>query len=375
MRMQDAVMSLLLKEPFYGSLASAISMQPSEKAQKLNMTLLPSPVLRYNPTWFESLPDSMAIGALVHELLHLVLLHALRRGDRDPLLWAACCDMAVNDQLPPALLSPDAVTTEKIEKEYRLKLERNRSAEHYYEALDKLDDSLSFFTREGEALLRTSGRAELQATLLSEEEASQMNERALKSMLGELIDAAHRGGELPQVIESELEPLYEKPQIDWKIIFKRFLTGRGRMQSRATYKRESRRYDGYPGSKRSVGLKVLIALDESGSITNEQLQTFLSELIEINRITNAEIMVTEFDTECSRPQPVAEYRVGKKREKNGGTDFRPVFTLADSLRVPLLVIFTDGDGTAPDRANQKVLWVLTKGGKLPADYGYGVFFE
>jgi predicted metal-dependent peptidase len=158
-------------------------------------------------------------------------------------------------------------------------------------------------------------------------------------------------------------------------MFKRFLTGRGRMQTRATYKRESRRYDNYPGSKRSVGLRVLIALDESGSISNDQLQTFFNELMALNRITNAQILVTEFDTECSKPMSAEEYRHAKAREKNGGTDFKPVFALADSLKVSLVVIFTDGEGSAPSEVSQRVLWVLTKGGKQPANYGYSVTFE
>ncbi len=38
----------------------------------------------------------------------------------------------------------------------------------------------------------------------------------------------------------------------------------GRIEIHATYKRDSRRFDGFPGHKRSVGMKVLIALDESG---------------------------------------------------------------------------------------------------------------
>ena len=138
------------------------------------------------------------------------------------------------------------------------------------------------------------------------------------------------------------------------------------METRASYKRVSRRYEGNPGNKRSVGLDVLIALDESGSISDDQLQTFYVELMAVNRITNARILVTEFDTACTPPKPAAEYRHVAKRTKNGGTDFRPVFELADRLKHSQVVIFTDGEGIAPDRANQRVLWVLTKGGKQPA---------
>ncbi len=376
MRIQDGVMKLLFSQPFYGALAASVSISESKRTAKLQMSLLPSPVLKYNKAWYEELSDAQAIGALLHELLHLLLLHALRRGERDPLLWAVCCDMAVNDQLPSDMLPPEAVTTEKIEKEIHKKLTRGASAERYYaELIALLDDNISLVQRESMVSLRMSSGSLLEADIQAEEDVSQVSEQALKSALRELIDEARPGGEVPQAIAGELETVYEQARIDWKTMFKRFLTGRGRMQTRATYKRESRRYDSYPGSKRSVGLKVLIALDESGSITNEQLQTFFNELMALNRITNAQILVTEFDTACTKPQPANEYRHAKTREKSGGTDFRPVFTLADSLNVSLVVVFTDGDGTAPERVNQRVLWVLTKGGHQPAPYGYSATFE
>ena len=376
MRIQNAVMKLLLSQPFYGSLAAAVSLRESRATAKLQMTLLPSPVLKYNNDWYETLPDAQAVGALLHELLHLLLLHALRRGERDPLLWAVCCDMAVNDQLPAEMLPPEAVTTEKIEKEVHHELQRGASAERYYaELISLLDDRISLVQRESTVSLRMSNGSLLEADMQQEEDVSQVNEQALKSKLRELIDEARPGGEVPKALAGELETVYEQARIDWKTMFKRFLTGRGRMQTRATYKRESRRYDSYPGSKRSVGLKVLIALDESGSISNDQLQTFFNELMALNRITNAQILVTEFDTECTKPMPAEEYRHAKPREKSGGTDFKPVFALADSLKVSLVVIFTDGEGTAPEQVSQRVLWVLTKGGKQPASYGYSVTFE
>ena len=376
MRMQDAVMKLLLSQPFYGALAASISLHESKAVPKLQMSLVSSPVLKYNAGWFEGLTDAQAVGALLHELLHLLLLHALRCGERDPLLWAVCCDMAVNDQLPPDMLPPEAVTTEKIEKEIHHELQRGASAERYYaELVSLLDNRLSLTQRESTVSLRMSSGSLLEADIQSEEDVSQVNEQALKSKMRELIDDARPGGEVPQAIAGELETVYAQAQIDWKTMFKRFLTGRGRMQTRATYKRESRRFDSYPGSKRSVGLRVLIALDESGSISNEQLQTFFNELMTVNRITNAQILVTEFDTACTKPLPAGEYRHVKAREKSGGTDFKPVFALADSLKVSLVVIFTDGDGSAPEQVSQRVLWVLTKGGKQPAPYGYSVTFE
>lgn len=377
MRMQDAVMKLLLSQSFYGSIASAISIRESRTTANMEMSLSPSPILKYNKEWYESLNDAQALGALLHELLHLLLQHALRRGDRDPLLWTVCCDMAVNEHIPPDMLPPEAATVEKIEQKIHIKLDRLKSVEYYYAMLSKLlDDRFSFMQREDKVTLSCSNTMLFEARRQADEDIPQVSEQALKSKLHEITDEAYQKGEVPNGLFGELDDtFYKRAQIDWKGMFKRFLTGRGRMETRATYKRVSRRFDNYPGSKRSVSLRVLIALDESGSITNEQLQTFLHELAEVNRITNAQILVTEFDTECTPPKPAAEYRHMRQREKKGGTDFRPIFALADSLMISLVAIFTDGEGIAPDHADQRVLWVLTKEGKQPAPFGYSVRFE
>jgi predicted metal-dependent peptidase len=84
------------------------------------------------------------------------------------------------------------------------------------------------------------------------------------------------------------------------------------------------------------------------------------------------MMVTKFDTTCTPPVSAKRFAADSVRVKSGGTDFRPVFALADSLRIPLLIIFTDGDGPAPEISNQKTLWVLTPGGTRPSLFGESV---
>jgi predicted metal-dependent peptidase len=179
---------------------------------------------------------------------------------------------------------------------------------------------------------------------------------------------------MPEELADSIDEVYRDIQIDWRVILKRFLTGRGKMIVRKTYKRQSRRYEELPGTKRSVGVNALIAIDESGSISDTLVKEFYQELKEINKITGASMLVTRFDTECSEPVPLSAFVVKDKRAKRGGTDFRPIFKLADDRKIPLIIIFTDGDGEAPANANQNTLWVLTKNSKKPAAFGYFLDF-
>jgi len=393
MRIQDALIKLLMLQPFYGALASVLSIQESDTVKKEEMSLLPTPSLKYNKKWYEELPDAQAVGVLMHELLHLLLLHALRQGSRDPLLWAICCDMAVNDHIPDEMLPDNAVTTEQIELIVKCKLERMRSAEYYYNKLSGLPDApISLLKREGAVTLPKVNGSLMEADIQKKEDINRVNEAALKNKLNEIVEMASQNDELPpellhkEEIENqndELSPelLHEfvispkRSKINWKNMFKRFLSGRGRMQIRATYKRDSRRFEGFPGHKRSIGMKVLVALDESGSISDKQLNIFYNELMSINRITGVDVLVTEFDTECSEPQPAQLFIHQKNRNKEGGTDFRPIFKLAEELNIFSVVIFTDGNGNAPEEVNQRVLWILTSDGRQPAPFGYSVNFE
>lgn len=376
MRIQDALINLLMRQPFYGTLASVLSIQESNAVTKMEMSLIPTPSLKYNREWYEELPDAQAVGALMHELLHLLLLHALRQGNRDPLLWAVCCDMAVNDHIPDDMLPDNAVTTEQIELKMKCKLERMRSAEYYYNKLSSLlDDSISLVKREGTVTLPSVNGSLMEADIQKEKDINHVNEAALKNKLHEIVEIASQNGELPPELLHEFVISPKRSKMDWQNMFKRFLSGRGRMQIRATYKRDSRRFEGFPGHKRSIGLKVLIALDESGSISDEQLDIFFNELMSINRIPGADILVTEFDTECSEPKPAQVYLHQRNRNKKGGTDFSPIFKLAEKLNIFSVVIFTDGEGNAPAEVNQRVLWILTRDGKQPAPFGYSVKFE
>jgi predicted metal-dependent peptidase len=376
MRMRDAVIDLLIRQPFYGSLATSISIAESADVPAMRMSLSPAPVLQHNLAWYEGLPDSMAKGALLHELLHMLLLHATRRNGRDPLLWAVATDLAVNEHIPKDMLPKDAATIETVGRKVGRALEGGKSAEGYYADLSALlDDTFSLNLKNDAAILTRGDESILIADLQHEEDIARVDQQALQSKMDRLVDGALENGELPRALGGLFDADFMRAQIDWRNAFKRFLTGRGRIQTRATYKRESRRFDAPPGKKRSLGIDVLIALDESGSISDDQLRMFLNELREVNRITNARIQVTEFDMKCTPPRPAEEFRHKTQRSKNGGTDFRPIFELADEMRVSLVVVFTDGEGAAPISVNQRVLWVLTKGGKQPAPFGDCAQFE
>jgi len=372
---EQAVLQLLVKQPFYGSLASAVSWAEDAKVLHLAVRCASPPVLAYHRAWFEALPPARAVGAVLHELLHLILLHPLRRAERTPHLWALACDMAVNEHIPRSQLPPDAVTVEKIAREITYAVPRNRSAETYYLILASTTAFVSFTESEDQVSVFLEGGEELRADKTPDQPPAEGGGAPSLDLLSEWARQAGGENEIPPELAPLMTELYQPARVNWRNVLKRFLTNRGTIQVSKTYKRESRRYDTFPGTKRTKGFTALLAFDESGSISDRQRAEFLAELTAIKKITGTEVLVTPFDTACSQPQPLRAFDPRQRRVRRGGTDFRPVFALADQKRIPLLIVFTDGDGPAPEATNQKVLWVLTPGGKAPVGYGHTVHFQ
>ena len=375
MKMSEAMLNLLLKQPFYGYVAASVTPAESDDIEKIKMLNGAALRLLYNRQWFESLKPEYAMGVLIHELLHIILLHPHRREGRNPLLWEVACDMAVNEQVSQELLMKDAITVKAISVEIREKLPPQKSAEFYYDVISKLEGEFSFFELKDDIHVVLKSGLELTANRQMEDETSEINKSALKSMLSDMIEQAQLEGEIPGGINSIISDIYRTTDVNWRNVLRRFLTGKGRITKRKSFKRESRRFEDLPGDKRILGLDALVALDASGSISDKQLSLFHGELMKIKRLTGAKLLVTQFDTSCTPPVTLERYAKEKARSKNGGTDYRPIFELSDKLGMSLVIIFTDGEGTAPTESNQRVVWLLPKGGRKPAEYGHYVEYE
>jgi predicted metal-dependent peptidase len=123
-------------------------------------------------------------------------------------------------------------------------------------------------------------------------------------------------------------------------------------------------YGVYYPSPKSELLKIAVAVDTSGSVSDNQLDEFLTEvrnilqsfssfrarLLACDAAVHADMMaVHDSDFESFL----------KCLSGSGGTDFRPVFKKIDDDPPEVLVYLTDGDGTYPD-SNQPfdVIWVM-----------------
>ena len=127
--------------------------------------------------------------------------------------------------------------------------------------------------------------------------------------------------------------------------------------------------DIHPGIKRGYTAKLLIAIDESGSVNDEMLEMFFAELESLTK--KVDVTLLHFDCSCSM-KDLYEWKKGTrpklKRMKGGGTDFDAPTRLANDPknrgRWDGMLIMTDGCAPAPNASRIRRGWILGQGCQL-----------
>jgi len=147
-----------------------------------------------------------------------------------------------------------------------------------------------------------------------------------------------------------------------------------------TWQRPSRRNAGHSGevlwpSLRSHAGDIHVAIDVSGSVTDQDLAAFLGELNALKGTTPVRITLFACDSELAQGapwifEPWDELRLPRQFAGGGGTSFVPVFDwiARHGQRPDTLVYFTDAEGEFPPQVpDYPVLWLVK--GKAPVPFG------
>ena len=328
-------------------------------------------VIYFNPLIFLNLTLKQMETTIKHEILHIVSLHLLRakeckQAGYSPLAINTAMNLVVNTYLDN--LPPYAVTLEWVNLNYALKLLPFEPFEYYVEKLQTAIDLLE--TDKDEAADEDSTETietgyDPEKTHDIWEESNDIDEKTLTEFTEKIITHAQQGS-IPNYVESLLAALKNsKGTLPWNIYLKR-LMGTVESNKKKTITRRNRRQPDrldLRGQLRSHKAKIAVALDISGSISDEEFQQAIKEVFAIVRNYNHELTIIECDNEIRRVYKVKSAKDVKERSNiRGGTKFTPVFEYANTSKLDLLVYFTDGKGedellTIPK--GYKTLWVIS----------------
>jgi len=324
-----------------------------------------------NPDFFNPLPLEQRIGILMHETLHIILKHLNRKGERDHKLFNVACDIALNQKIDRNMLPNGALYPDTFKDEKGKSWPEDETAEFYYELAKKEKEKQEQEKKEkedqdsegnedcdnpgdsepgdegdgkgqgeggepgepgqgGNGFKPENGNPNLtgeeEATLDSHDmwgEGTPEEEELAKEMMSKIIDQAieKSRGNTPGNISDILELWKSKPKLSWKKILKRYISSKkGARQS--TIKKRNRRIRviGIKGNKVSYDMpNVVVGIDTSGSMSDEEIQSGLIEIADICRKTNSSMQIAQIDTRITGLETFNEKSKAFKRKGYGGT--------------------------------------------------------
>jgi predicted metal-dependent peptidase len=349
-----ARIGLMLRASFFGNLASRMKLIKSDDWCSTAATN--GRDFYYNSEFVEKLSVKNLEFLFGHEILHCAFDHFGRKGSRDHRLCNIAQDYAVNSILidekigTPITIVPilhnvkfRSLAWEEI---YELLLEDAQfiTLEDLLDQLgDTLDDHLSQDDGEtGDGDNEGSGRPKF-----SKEEWQSIKDSMKEAMIQAHAAAA---GNVPAAIKRLVQDMTE-PKMNWRELLQ--MNIQSIVRSNYSFSRPSRK--GWasgailPGMIPEQTIDIAIALDMSGSIGQQEVTIFLSEINGIvSQYQDFKINLFCFDTQTYSDATFTHDSINDLMEYEpiggGGTDFACIFEhLKEKQSVPKkLIIFTDG---------------------------------
>ncbi len=403
-----ALIDLIVENPFFAGLSRFIRKSQDFKIPTIGVGFDEQKdefVMWYNPEFISKLTKKQLSNILVHEFYHIVFEHISSRRKKPHLLWNIATDLAINSIiiqngkryhanesemdfpegafLPGEDFSKYNPKASEEDQKFFSALKKLENSEYYFDALQEYfknreSQSNSGSDGESENNGEGSGSSSLPEGFDSHEkwdDSSSANKQLIKQKLQKIVEkaaqeASKKGwGNIPQAIREQINNVIaSQNRINWKDVLRNFINNVSSSSRRTSIKRINRKYPYvHPGTIKNRVPKILVAIDESGSITNESISVFFDELANLTKLVS--IDVVPFDCGNIDPDNLINWKKGQKiipeRKLTGGTDFDTPTNFANSDdnrgKWDALLIFTDGMAHKPKESRVKRAWILIPG--------------
>ena len=358
-----ARIEMLISAPFFGNLATRLRFKDATEWCPTLAT--DGRYFYYNRNFVAALSDAEIVFGIGHEVLHCVYDHfdVNRRGNRDPRLWNIANDYVINADLIDAKIGEEIklvqicfdwkyrgmVSEEIYDDLFQQAEEEGRviDVESFDVHLDRGEGDDDGASGEGGEANSEGGDKNGPAKYTAEEKEKISQE--FKNATMQAAKAAGAGN-LPGGVKRALDHLLN-PQLDWRQLIAMQI--QSVIKSDYTMMNPSRKglNEGFylPGMDRETTIDVAISMDVSGSIYDEMLRDFLSEVKGImDQYNDFRIHLFCFDTEVHNPVTFTPHNMEEFMEYDiqggGGTEFDCVFDyMKEAGIVPEKhIMFTDG---------------------------------
>lgn len=356
---------LLIKFPFFGNMATRLQVVNADKW--LATLATDGRHLFYNSKFVLSLPQPELVFGLGHEVLHNCYDHLARRGGRKPQLSNIAADYCVNNDLIKDNIGQFIDTIPiLIDRQYD-----DMSFEQVYEDLERrgkrgeidLDELAQFVMDEHldseddeeenqDADINKDQNGNMSSSQkpnYSKEERDKISDQIKQDIL-QSAQATSAAGDIPAGI-ARLIKEWQEAKIDWReLVAQQILSLVRENQSFATPNRKSQMLPFVlPGTTPQEIVEVDISIDTSGSISEDMLIDFLSEVKGVmDQFAAYKVRLWCFDTQVHAFAEFDEWSgddiLEYKPAGGGGTDFMCnwEFMKEEEIEPKKFIMFTDG---------------------------------
>lgn len=402
-RMTEARAALARDNPFFGHLSMGLQLAcaPCETACTDGKRLI------FDPEFAEKLSAQELRFVTLHEVMHCVLEHCIRGRNLHSLLFNIACDIVVNS----TILAMWGLDSFKIAGEEAMHLAPDGkegylyNAEEIYHMLLQKQGKAPWYDGKGSG----SGSG-INGKDVSEESFNGDLDQTTESMgvpsfdrhdiwqgicdktqlrddwNGRIRKAIKECGDstgMPQSIRRVVQKLANRAGLDWKQLLHDFLQFD---RHDYTFVPPDRRYAGadfyLPAFNVDVNdgsaNDIWVCLDTSASISEEELASAMTEILDAMRQARLKGKISFFDSTITEPEPFESEAELKKITPSGGggTSFQIIFDYLQEKMYPELpkaiLIFTDGYARWPKEQaalEVPVLWLISGGRKDDVPWG------
>ena len=377
---------LMVREPFFAALSRRIDKMADKGIPTAGVRVNPQTgyfELRYNPDFFEPLSDEHRTGVIVHEFYHLVFEHVTGRlpdelagvmKSNNPTqkqaqlfkIWNIAADLSINyligrDRLPDMCCFPG----EGIFEEYP----PCETAEwDYSELKKKIEEQEANGEGDGSEGFNPddAGQFDDHGAWGEEGDVAQAQARerlkdAVKKAAGEAAASGSGWGSVSQEMRKDIMSRIT-PKVDWRKVMRYFVKTSQRSERRSTPRRLNKRFPYIHAGKRVTrNANIAISIDQSGSVDDNMLAAFYSELNKLSSI--ATFTVIPFDDRVFE-EKVYIWKKGEtktwERVLCGGTCFNAPTDYVNKGRYDGHIVLTDLCAPKPKASNCQRMWMTTK---------------
>ena len=379
-----------------------------------------------NPDFFNPLPLEQRLGILIHECQHVVLKHIFRKGERDHKLFNVAADMALNQMIERTWLPEGAIYPDLFKDEKGKTWPENRTAEQYYQLLkeeqknqqqekedqegqgdqedqedcencsgsgeqdgpdgdkeecpnckgsgkEPQEGSNNFQPKNGNPNLTGQEEITIDSHELWDKISPEDEELASQMMEGILENAMEKSrGNAPGNMEMLLSLWKTKPVISWKKVMKKYISSKVGGK-RGTIKRRDRRQPHRIEIKGKRSFydtpQVIVGLDTSGSMSNEEIANALVEINEVCKVTKSKLNIVQIDTDIKGSEEYDPKKKDFKRKGCGGTYMGAMaeYLIEEKINYDVMILISDMyiEDVSTDknwaRVKKPTLWLNTSG--------------